>query len=124
MGFLGDDSVHCLRHTLCHIAGGIDKSSIFGINIVDNIYFEFGMIGLAFIIGVIALRKGKRHHQSNLPLYLFFSGMFFLLAKEIFHEFHLLLLIPAVVFILSAHFYNYRLCAKTEFHGSNKKAVE
>lgn len=113
-------SIGCAIH--CAILPVILTSlPLFGINIIDNIYFEAGMIGLACIIGLIALQKGKKHHGSNVPMYIFICGMFFLISKEIFHDWHIVLLIPAVVFILAAHIYNYKLCAKTSFHKANKK---
>jgi len=86
---------------------------VFGINIINNYFFEYGMIVLAFIIGLVALYHGyKKHHHSFVPVLLFCTGISFLLLKEFFHTYHLWLLIPAVVFIVAAHYVNYRLCRK------------
>jgi len=69
------------------------------------------MIALAFCIGTISLYHGwKKHHHNKWPLFIFSAGMLCLFAKEIWHQFHILLLIPAVLLIVGAHFYNYRLC--------------
>ncbi len=84
---------------------------IFGIDIIHNYYFEYGMILLAFVVGMTALYHGyKKHHQGFLPLLLFSTGIFFLLLKEWFHQYHIWLLIPAVLLIVAAHYLNYRLC--------------
>lgn len=85
---------------------------LFGINIINNEYFEWGMIGLAFLIGTYALLHGyKTHHKSYWPIALFYTGFAFLVLKQIFHGQQLLFLIPAVLFIVAAHYFNYRLCA-------------
>jgi hypothetical protein len=86
---------------------------LFGINIIHNNLFEAGMITLAFIIGCFALYHGyKRHHHRLLPLLIFTAGFLFLILKEIFVGYEKTLLIPAAVFILSAHVFNYRFCRK------------
>ena len=84
---------------------------VFGINIIDNLAFEYGMILLALGIGGWSLYHGyKHHHHQRLPLLVFGLGMVLLLAKEIFHEWKLLFLIPAVIAIVIAHFVNFRYC--------------
>ncbi len=86
---------------------------VFGINIINNYFFEFGMIGLAFGVGMFALYHGyKNHHHKTLPVLIFSMGMSFLLLKELFHDYHILLLIPAVLLIVIAHFLNFSLCRK------------
>jgi tetrahydromethanopterin S-methyltransferase subunit C len=86
---------------------------LFGINIIHNNFFEAGMISLAFAIGSLALCHGyKRHHHRSLPLLIFSAGFIFLVLKEIFVVYEIWLLIPAVAFILSAHFFNYQFCRK------------
>jgi MerC mercury resistance protein len=103
-------SVACAIH--CAILPLLVSSlPVLGINILDNISFEYGMIVLAFIIGFYSLYHGyKKHHHRLLPLLVFSMGMLLLLAKQVWHQFHLLLLIPAVIAIISAHFFNYRFC--------------
>lgn len=84
---------------------------LFGINIIENISFEYGMILLAFVVGIYSLFHGrKKHHHSWIPIILFTAGIVSLLAKMIFHEWRYWLLVPAVIFIVLAHFLNYRLC--------------
>lgn len=88
---------------------------VFGINIIHNYFFEYGMIGLAFVIGMYALYHGyKKHHHKTLPVLFFTAGISFLLLKELFHNYHVWLLIPAVALIVAAHYINYRLCRKAD----------
>ena len=68
------------------------------------------MIVLAFLIGLHALYHGyQKHHHNKAPLIVFSAGMFFLLGKQVWHIWELWFLIPAVLFIISAHLINYRL---------------
>jgi tetrahydromethanopterin S-methyltransferase subunit C len=86
---------------------------LFGINIIHNNFFEAGMIALAFSIGSLALFHGyKRHHHRPLPLFIFSTGFIFLVLKEIFLSYEIVLLVPAVLLILTGHFFNYRFCRK------------
>ena len=86
---------------------------VFGVNIIHNYVFEYGMIGLAFAVGMYALYHGyKKHHHKALPVFFFSAGISFLLLKELFHDYRILLLIPAVILIVAAHYINYRLCRK------------
>src|SRR5450755_1704069 len=67
--------------------------SIFGVNIIHNFLFESGMILLAFVVGMLSLRHGfVRHHRSALPFLLFIAGMLFLLAKQYWRIYELILL--------------------------------
>jgi hypothetical protein len=71
------------------------------------------MIVLAFSIGSLALFHGyKRHHHRPLPLFIFSTGFIFLVLKEIFLSYEIILLVPAVLLILTGHFFNYRFCRK------------
>ncbi len=105
-------SVACAVH--CAILPLVLTSlPLFGINIINNYFFEAAMIGLAFVIGSFALYHGyKRHHHRVLPLLIFLAGFISLVLKQIFIVYEILLLIPAVIFILAAHFFNYRFCRK------------
>lgn len=86
---------------------------LFGINIIGNLYFECLMIFLAFCIGAFSLYHGlKKHHHKKSPLILFSIGIAFLLAKQAWHQYEIMLLVPAVLLIVGAHFLNYRLCRK------------
>jgi len=84
---------------------------IFGINIIENVSFEYLMILLAFVIGLYALYHGYRKHHHNLtPLLVFSVGMVMLFLKQVLHAWQLWFLVPAVVAIVSAHYVNFRLC--------------
>jgi uncharacterized membrane protein len=86
---------------------------ILGVNIINNIWFEIGMILLATAIGVYSLRHGfKKHHHNIFPIVLFIGGIGMLILKQIFHAHQLIFLIPALVLIISAHFKNFQLCRK------------
>ena len=82
---------------------------VFGFDIIQNTFFEYAMILLAFAVGVYALSHGfRKHHQRMLPLSVFSIGILFLLAKQVWHQLHIWLLVPAVIAIVSAHYLNYR----------------
>jgi uncharacterized membrane protein YoaK (UPF0700 family) len=84
---------------------------LFGVNIIHNIWFEMSMIAFACFIGIYSLYHGyKKHHHSVLPLVIFIIGIAFLVAKQIWHQFELVLLIPAVILIVTAHFINFKSC--------------
>lgn len=78
------------------------------------------MIALAGVIGSYALYHGwKKHHHKTLPLIIFFTGLLFLVLKEVFVSDELLLLIPAATFIIGAHILNYRDCRKANHCHTN-----
>jgi len=52
----------------------------------------------------------KKHHLRMAPLLLFAAGMVLLLAKQYWHQYELFILPFAVIFIVSAHIINFRLC--------------
>ena len=84
---------------------------VFGVNIIENMNFEYFMIILAAGIGSFSLWHGyRKHHHSFLPLIIFLVGIGFLIAKQLWHSFEYWLLPIAVVFIISAHIMNYRAC--------------
>ena len=84
---------------------------ILGINIINNSWFEIFMIILAFAIGLHSLTHGfKKHHHRLLPIIIFVIGIILLFIKQVFHQYQLWFLIPAVIAIVSAHFINYRQC--------------
>lgn len=84
---------------------------LFGYNIIDNMWFEYGMIALAFVVGSYSLYHGrKKHHHSWVPMTFFTMGIILLLSKVIWHHLQLWLLIPSVICIITAHYLNYRMC--------------
>ncbi len=99
-------AIHCALLPLF-----LSSLPLFGVNIIHNTFFEVGMILLALGIGSYSLYHGfRRHHHSVLPLSLFFSGFVFLVLKQFFISYETWLLVPAVILIISAHFFNYRFC--------------
>ncbi len=99
-------AIHCAVLPLL-----LSSLPLFGVNIIDNLRFEFFMIALAFVIGSYSLYHGfKKHHHSFKPFVLFTIGISLLVAKQVWHNQQLLFLIPAVIFIILAHFINYKSC--------------
>jgi len=84
---------------------------VFGLEILHNKIFEYSMIGFAAAIGCYSLYHGlKKHHHKKLPLLVFITGLIFLVLKEVFVSYEILLLIPAATFIIGAHILNFRFC--------------
>ena len=77
-------SVACAIH--CAILPLVITSlPVFGINIINNSLFEWMMIGIAFIVGCLALAHGyQRHHRDMKPLLVFTAGFIFLILKQFF----------------------------------------
>ena len=101
-------AIHCAVLPLL-----LSSLPVFGINIIDNVSFEYFMIFLAFAIGFYALYHGyRKHHHNNAPLIIFTTGILLLFAKQVWHAWQVWLLVPAVMCIVSAHYINYRRCKK------------
>jgi hypothetical protein len=86
---------------------------LFGVNIVHNLFVEVLLLGTAFIIGFTTLWHGyKKHHHRTSSLILFSTGMLLFATNQfiVFSFSTFLLVIPAVVFIIAAHFLNHRYC--------------
>jgi hypothetical protein len=99
-------AIHCALLPLL-----LTSLPLFGINIINNTVFEIGMIALAFCIGGYSLYHGyRKHHHRLTPLFIFSVGFVFLVLKQFFVSYETWLLIPAVLFIISAHFFNYKFC--------------
>ena len=110
-------AIHCAVLPLI-----VTSLPLFGINIIHNLLFEWGMITLAFVIGVYSLIHGYfKHHRSTLPLMVFSAGFIFLITKQFFHGYENWLLLPAVLLIVSAHYLNYRLCHKSKCSSPHHK---
>ncbi len=89
---------------------------------VHNHIFEWGMIVLAFTVGIYSLRHGyKKHHQNNLPFYFFGLGFALLITKQFFHEYEIYFLLPAVTFIVLAHFKNFKFSQSKACHSAHHK---
>ena len=99
-------AIHCALLPLL-----LSSLPLFGVNILNNVSFEAGMILLAFSIGSYSLYHGfRKHHHRWLPLLIFTSGFIFLVLKQFFILYENWLLVPAVILIISAHFLNYKFC--------------
>jgi hypothetical protein len=95
---------------------------VFGVNIIHNLAFEWTMIAIAFVVGSYSLFHGyKKHHRSLVPVLIFSIGFIFLVLKQFFPLYETLLLIIAVILIISAHFYNYRLCHRSKCSSPHHK---
>ena len=99
-------AVHCALLPLF-----LTSLPLFGVNIIHNLFFEAGMIFLAFCIGCFSLYHGyRRHHHRFVPLVAFTAGFALLVLKQFFHQYETWILIPAVTLIILAHVINYRSC--------------
>jgi hypothetical protein len=99
-------AIHCALLPLI-----LTSLPLFGVNIINNVSFELFMILFAFCIGAYSLYHGwKKHHHRFLPFIIFCGGMLLLFGKQIWHPHELFFLIPAVIFIVSAHYFNFRFC--------------
>ena len=95
---------------------------VFGINIIHNSFFEWGMIALAFMVGSFSLFHGfVKHHRSLLPVFLFLIGFLFLVLKQFYAPLEYGFLFIAVSLIITAHFYNYRLCHRSKCVSAHHK---
>ena len=95
---------------------------VFGIDIIHNLFFEWGMIALAFVVGSYSLFHGYiKHHHSLKPFLIFSLGFIFLVLKQGFNQYEIPFLVIAVVLIISAHFYNYRLCNRSKCSSPHHK---
>jgi hypothetical protein len=93
--------------------------SVLGVNLVHNPAFEYGMIALAFLIGMHAMWHGvRRHHRRMSPWLLFTAGMALLCAKQVWHGYEMLILPFAVCLVVGAHATNWWFCRKADLQGS------
>lgn len=103
-------AIHCALLPLI-----LTSLPLFGVNILHNAAFEWGMIAIAAAVGFYALYHGYiTHHGNTKPIMMFAVGLLFLISKQFFHSMENWLLLPAVTLIISAHYYNYTLCRKSK----------
>ena len=96
--------------------------TLFGVNIIHNQWFEWGMIFLAFFVGAYSLFHGFiKHHQSYTPVLFFCAGALFLVLKQLLPIYEYLFLAIAVALILYAHSRNYLLCKKSKCSSPHHK---
>jgi MerC mercury resistance protein len=73
------------------------------------------MISIAFVVGIYSLVHGYiKHHQSVVPIVIFSVGFIFLVLKQFFSSVEITLTLVAVLGIVVAHYYNYKLCKKSK----------
>jgi hypothetical protein len=112
-------SIACAIHCLV-LPVMLTSLPVFGVNIIHNGFFEWSMILLAFGVGVYSLIHGyKTHHKNTLPIILFCIGFLLLVSKQFFLFVEIYFLIPAIIFIISAHVANYKLCKKSKCSSPN-----
>ncbi|MFN5134212.1 MAG: MerC domain-containing protein [Chitinophagaceae bacterium] len=90
---------------------------LFGINIIHNIFVEVLLLGSAFVIGFTTLWHGyKKHHHKITTLVLFSAGMLLFTINQFvsFNHSKLILITPAVVLVIAAHFLNHRYCVESK----------
>jgi hypothetical protein len=90
---------------------------LFGINIIHNIFVEVLLLGSAFVIGFTTLWHGyKKHHHKITTLVLFSAGMLLFTINQFvsFNHSKLILITPAVVLVIAAHFLNHRYCVEAK----------
>lgn len=106
-------AVHCAFLPLV-----LTSLPVFGVEIIDNAGFEIMMIIIAAAIGAYSLLHGyKKHHHQLTPLLIFGVGILFLCAKQVWHEQQLWFLPPAVILIVTAHYFNFKSCKKASHCG-------
>jgi len=103
-------AIHCALLPLF-----ITAVPLFGIDILDNIYFETGMILIAFVIGGLTLLHGyRKHHHKISPLFLFIPGIILLAVKHFFIAYLYWLIILSSVLIISAYYLNWKFCREAK----------
>ncbi|RYG29861.1 MAG: MerC domain-containing protein [Chitinophagaceae bacterium] len=99
-------AIHCAILPLV-----VTSVPVFGVNLIENINFEYFMVLLAGVIGSYSLWHGyRRHHHSLLPIVTFLGGISFLVSRLLWHHYEYLFLPVAVILIITAHWINYRYC--------------
>ena len=99
-------AIHCALLPLF-----ITTLPLFGVNILENIYFEMGMILIALLIGGFTLWHGyRKHHHKLVPLFCFVAGMLLLIIKHFFSTAEIWLIVPSSALIIFAYYLNWKYC--------------
>jgi hypothetical protein len=103
-------AIHCALLPLF-----ISTLPLFGINLLDNIYFEAGMILVALLIGGLTLLHGyRKHHHRIAPLLYFLVGMTLLIVNHFLHPKPIWLVILSSGLIIIAYYLNWRYCRQAK----------
>lgn len=103
-------AIHCALMPLL-----LTSLPLFGVDLIENFWLEMLLLSVAFIIGLVSLWHGyRKHHHRLVTLLIFSAGISLFLVHQLTKIPHsdLLLILPGVIFILTAHYLNYRLCRK------------
>lgn len=103
-------AIHCALMPLL-----LTSLPLFGVNLIENLWIEFSLLGIAFIVGLFSLWHGyRRHHHRVITLILFSFGIVLFLTHQLIHIAYsgLIFILPGVIAILLAHYLNFRLCQK------------
>lgn len=103
-------AIHCALLPLF-----ISTLPLFGINLLDNIYFEAGMILIALLIGGFTLLHGNRkHHHRLTPLVCFGTGMALLILNHFLPSKSIWLVILSSALIILAYYLNWKYCRQAK----------
>jgi uncharacterized membrane protein len=103
-------AIHCALLPLF-----ISTLPLFGINLLDNIYFEAGMILVALLIGGLTLLHGyRKHHHRLAPLFYFILGMGLLIINHFLPSKPILLVILSSGLIIIAYYLNWKYCRQAK----------
>jgi MerC mercury resistance protein len=108
-------AIHCALLPLV-----LPSLTLLGVDLIHHPVFEWGMIALAFFVGIYALVHGYiRHHRNLLPILIFMAGFVCLVLKQFMPGNENWFLFPAVVLIITAHYRNYKLCHKSKCNSAH-----
>ena len=95
---------------------------LLGVNVNHNGLFEWSMICIAFFVGSYSLYHGyKKHHHQLTPVILFIIGFTFLITKQFSLSLEYIFLSLAIIFIVSAHYRNFKLSKKSKCSSAHHK---
>jgi hypothetical protein len=103
-------AIHCALMPLL-----VTSLPLFGVNLIENIWVEISLLVFAFVVGFYSLWHGyRKHHHRIVTLLIFSAGITFFVVHQFVEVpyYGIILILPGVISVLSAHFLNYRLCRK------------
>lgn len=104
-------AIHCVMLPLF-----LSTVTLFGVELLRNVYVESGMVLVSFGVGYWAFSNGYRlHHRKIWPILIFSAGMGILLVSNFIlagSHAEKLLKITAAFFIITAHMFNVKYSIK------------